>query len=336
MVRRIYLHIGIPKTGTTSLQRYLWSHRQGLARNGCLYPESCLWGDKSHHKLFFAISGYTGAGGQSSWEETANSLHNEIKASAAEEVLISSELLANYRRPEAYRRLWSLIDGTAEDAYVMVGLRNLHSLYLSNYFQRVRDPRVALSISMQTWIQQRKVLQELESSLEWGHEFSASVGTRVWSRYEVQSSRNPVPFLQYMKRRYALSKQSDVHENRSTSTACTAVFRHLNSLQSLSLEQRIRLRSTDNMRRLQKLIQHCPELSKWDNSQTVGIGMKASQMITSQLKNSRLYTALDFLISKADLLELQTPVVEIDIDDLADSNDAEIKRVADELLVSLS
>lgn len=36
--RRAYLHIGLPKTGTTFLQAVLWANRDELRRNGVLYP----------------------------------------------------------------------------------------------------------------------------------------------------------------------------------------------------------------------------------------------------------------------------------------------------------
>lgn len=36
--RRLYLHLGTPKTGTTYLQELLWHHRRVLARHGLHYP----------------------------------------------------------------------------------------------------------------------------------------------------------------------------------------------------------------------------------------------------------------------------------------------------------
>lgn len=38
MARRVYLHIGLPKTGTTFLQTTMWENRPGLSRQGFLYP----------------------------------------------------------------------------------------------------------------------------------------------------------------------------------------------------------------------------------------------------------------------------------------------------------
>jgi len=44
----LYIHIGAPKTGTTSLQHYLRRNQDNLARQGVLYPSGGR--DKSAHK----------------------------------------------------------------------------------------------------------------------------------------------------------------------------------------------------------------------------------------------------------------------------------------------
>ena len=38
MARRVYIHIGLPKTGTTFLQTVMWHNRDGLREQGFLYP----------------------------------------------------------------------------------------------------------------------------------------------------------------------------------------------------------------------------------------------------------------------------------------------------------
>jgi hypothetical protein len=38
MARRVYLHIGLPKTGTTFLQTTMWENRAALAKQGFLFP----------------------------------------------------------------------------------------------------------------------------------------------------------------------------------------------------------------------------------------------------------------------------------------------------------
>ena len=50
----LYLHIGTHKTGSTSLQHYLYEHRAALARQGLHYPEIGLKGS-GHHALAWAF-----------------------------------------------------------------------------------------------------------------------------------------------------------------------------------------------------------------------------------------------------------------------------------------
>jgi len=56
--RRIHLHIGAPKTGTTALQYYLYDNRELLRQRGFIYPTGLnLTMAKAHHPVFFAVSG---------------------------------------------------------------------------------------------------------------------------------------------------------------------------------------------------------------------------------------------------------------------------------------
>jgi len=56
--RRIHVHIGAPKTGTTALQYYLYENRDLLRERGYLYPTGLhLTMAKAHHPIYFAVSG---------------------------------------------------------------------------------------------------------------------------------------------------------------------------------------------------------------------------------------------------------------------------------------
>lgn len=49
-MKTLHLHIGSPKTGTTSIQKTFHNNRNELAQQGFLYPGNTF----NHHKLFFA------------------------------------------------------------------------------------------------------------------------------------------------------------------------------------------------------------------------------------------------------------------------------------------
>jgi len=83
---RIFLHIGYPKTGTTSLQQFFAQNAETLRSNGILYP----WAGRNsiaHYGLSTALVD----GQQLACESIKTQLAKEIEESGCESVLISSE-----------------------------------------------------------------------------------------------------------------------------------------------------------------------------------------------------------------------------------------------------
>ena len=55
MIDTLVLHIGTPKTGTTSIQRTLYNNRDVLAENNILYPTASTI-NMAHHNLYYEFS----------------------------------------------------------------------------------------------------------------------------------------------------------------------------------------------------------------------------------------------------------------------------------------
>lgn len=105
MDRRIYLHIGLPKTGTTSLQEILWHHRAAVSADGLHYPG---FDSAAHHRA--AMDLYPERYGQwlepglaGAWDVLVSQVRDCEKTS-----VISTELLAPASPAEAKRALSSL------------------------------------------------------------------------------------------------------------------------------------------------------------------------------------------------------------------------------------
>ena len=49
-MRKMFLHIGLPKTGSTSLQFWAFAHRKALAQQGIFYPEPLMKADSPKHE----------------------------------------------------------------------------------------------------------------------------------------------------------------------------------------------------------------------------------------------------------------------------------------------
>src|SRR5690606_26061746 len=96
--RRVYLHIGLPKTGTTSLQELLWHNREVLAADGLSFPGHDLG---AHHRAVADVH----PGRYGGWREarTPGSWAWLVEQAKAHEgaTLISSELLAPASPEEA-------------------------------------------------------------------------------------------------------------------------------------------------------------------------------------------------------------------------------------------
>ena len=126
MAPTIYLHIGIPKTGSGSLQHFLKKNQQALSKRGCLFPMTGR-GRYDHHSQFrFAATGldyvfyylflrwkkypdwYLRSPGL---KQSRLSLLKEIEASGASSVVISSEWFSMGMFSGAIRRLSGLFEG---------------------------------------------------------------------------------------------------------------------------------------------------------------------------------------------------------------------------------
>ena len=87
---KIYLHIGTHKTGTTSLQHFLFINRDKLLSQGFLYPQSGIPGlnPNGHHRLAWSLKKSKDRDRLvKSWQQ----LHQEIDRISPENVVISSE-----------------------------------------------------------------------------------------------------------------------------------------------------------------------------------------------------------------------------------------------------
>ncbi len=130
--RHLMLHAGLPKTGTSALQRALWSHRGALARRGVLYPDDVVL--YRHQSFLNALIG--GVPFEPPWRVTGEyARHN---------VVLSSEGLSNHFDdiPEAGHAV--LRELGAEFGYrtIYLATRDPQAWTLSYYKQCLVNPRI--------------------------------------------------------------------------------------------------------------------------------------------------------------------------------------------------
>jgi hypothetical protein len=90
--RKILLHVGLNKTGSTSIQRFYFENREDLLERGFLYPDTGLVG-VGHHSLAWSIGiGRSLRNNKTIDRKTIyHTLKEEFKKSTANNLIISSE-----------------------------------------------------------------------------------------------------------------------------------------------------------------------------------------------------------------------------------------------------
>jgi hypothetical protein len=139
---RIYVHIGTPKTGTTTLQRFLCKNEKNLLDLGYLYPQS---GRPSYypiahynlaHAMRFQEKIYAKHAGR--WEDLSSQfsdLHREIEQKKPSNVIVSSESFG--KRSEYIEKLQE--EFSRYDVKILVYLREQKDFLTSYYIESIKQ-----------------------------------------------------------------------------------------------------------------------------------------------------------------------------------------------------
>jgi glycosyltransferase involved in cell wall biosynthesis/predicted nucleic acid-binding Zn-ribbon protein len=133
MKKKLLLHAGMGKTGTTALQEFFWANREALGRAGIAYPEIGVEAG-AHHRLSAHIPPSLAA---TQWEYLEpDQWVGDILACPQDRVLISSELNSSASRKEIKR----FVDAVAPhvDLRVIFYLRRPDNYVMADYNQQVK------------------------------------------------------------------------------------------------------------------------------------------------------------------------------------------------------
>jgi hypothetical protein len=129
-LRRLVVHIGYPKTGTSALQSFFYAHRRQLEECGILYPrEADLIG--SQHSLAFDV----GPGAREAPNGlTFEKLGRQVRESDAEVFVISSEQwVVHADQVEAAARVERFAEEAELEVDVLAFIRPQHS-YINSFY----------------------------------------------------------------------------------------------------------------------------------------------------------------------------------------------------------
>jgi hypothetical protein len=132
MARRVFLHIGAPKTGSTYVQDVLWTNRDAVRPAGLLLPGTPTAHDQAMTDL--REVGWRDAAATWTWDRLA--------AEAAHwpgDVIITNEALGGATAAQAARAVRSL---TPAEVHIIVVGRDLWRTFPSMWQQSIRERRV--------------------------------------------------------------------------------------------------------------------------------------------------------------------------------------------------
>jgi hypothetical protein len=145
-MRRLIVHIGGPKAGSSSLQSFLFGNREGLARKGILYP--VIEGDeaRSHSGLPKSFTGQVVTAKQAGM--TFPAMQRIISGSSAEAVIISSEFfVSGHRHPAMIEAVQTLARATGLSLTIAAFIRPQHSWINSAFTQSTKRLKNSLDFN---------------------------------------------------------------------------------------------------------------------------------------------------------------------------------------------
>lgn len=100
---KLFLHIGLPKTGTTTIQHFLRINSAVLSRFGAIYPKAGR-SYEAHHQIAMSLEGVPRDWVESSdLDTTLECLRSEVQQFGANKVILSSEIFTFVKNPGLIR-----------------------------------------------------------------------------------------------------------------------------------------------------------------------------------------------------------------------------------------
>jgi hypothetical protein len=140
---KIFVHIGMSKTGTSRIQKFLFENEKLLSINGFYYPKVGIYSDKSHNELSFAIS----SSPIKSYSlvdkiKLIDSLFNEIAACQSDKIILSSDRFSCLLDDEYFRNKFSIFN-----FYLIAYIRQPEEYIESWYKQWLKAPQMSMDLT---------------------------------------------------------------------------------------------------------------------------------------------------------------------------------------------
>ena len=131
-MKLLYLHIGMHKTATSSLQSFLLQNKEKLKNEGFYYPtEGTYYSpiEQGQHFLAHAIQGvvpdYLGKNVNFTKESCVNDIRKNISETNCNNIIVSSEHFCNVRNLGDVKTIHSVFDQVISHIKIIIYLRKL-------------------------------------------------------------------------------------------------------------------------------------------------------------------------------------------------------------------
>lgn len=259
-MKTLVLHIGYPKTGTSSLQWFLHTHREALRRQGVCYPVTGQAADHAHHKLAFSLTDNN----YETWSEAQRiqlfeQLAAEIDRGDANTIVLSSELfLDRLEHIRTSKEFGAILDGCS--LRVICVLRRQSTFLESLYRQFIWDTTHRLTDDPDVFLTRYPWVGDYHTVLS---RWAGFVGKENIEPVVYEQARNAEGCIKRFCGLVGVDTGTmgeddfDVAKNvLPAATLATEVMRISNAYEGLSIEQRHEL--AGNARRFAESIDHLP------------------------------------------------------------------------------
>jgi hypothetical protein len=143
-MRRCYLHVGTPKTGSTTIQNFLHDHGPSLLRYGCFVPTSGAGNGGSHFPFAKAVSGKPVA---ARYRNCVREVLQESSDHPGTDMVVSTEALESLCKQHPIDNpVVALLNRNGFEVILVGYFRNQPQRINSGYAQIVKSLRTTMSI----------------------------------------------------------------------------------------------------------------------------------------------------------------------------------------------
>ena len=140
IMKKLILHAGWSKTGTSAIQDALSTHFSVSKNAGVLYPSACRWFDNAHHHFALAFTNNPVHKSKYDAETACRVMADEINKSTAKTIIISTELSPLYFENPEFSEFLKMAG--INNIEIVFTIREQGELLVSMFNQLIKDSQV--------------------------------------------------------------------------------------------------------------------------------------------------------------------------------------------------